>query len=130
MNRIYALLFVGIGGLLGSVCRYLVATLSVKLFPLTAFPYGTFIVNVLGCFLIGIFYGLSKQQEWFTPTLSLLLATGFCGGFTTFSSFAYENINLLQTNNYWLFAVYSIISFSLGLIAVFGGLTLVREIIR
>lgn len=123
MNR--ALILVGIGGLLGSVCRYLIASFFVKILP-SPFPYGTFIVNIFGCFLIGLFYGLSKHYDWFNPALTLLLVTGYCGGFTTFSSFAYENINLLQTGNYLTFAIYSTASFVLGLLATFGGLTLIK----
>ncbi len=116
-----AILLIGVGGLLGSVCRYLVSLFFAKQFPF-AFPYGTFAVNILGCFLIGIFYGLSDKYNWFTPELRLFLTTGFCGGFTTFSSFAFENMKLLQDAEYFNFALYSIGSFALGLLAVFGGL--------
>lgn len=123
MNR--TIILVGIGGFLGSVCRYLIATFFMKTFS-SPFPYGTFIVNILGCLLIGVFFGLSKNYNWFNPALAILLTTGFCGGFTTFSSFAYENLNLLQTGNYLAFAIYSIISFTLGLLATFSGLTLIK----
>lgn len=126
MNR--TIILVGIGGFFGSVCRYLVASLFVKTFS-SPFPYGTFIVNILGCLLIGIFYGLSKNYNWFNPALAILLATGFCGGFTTFSSFAYENLTLLQAGSYLTFAIYSTLSFVLGLLAAFGGLTLIKIIV-
>lgn len=123
MNR--TIILIGIGGLLGSIARYLTASYFTKVLP-SPFPYGTFIVNIAGCLLIGIFYGLSERYKWFTPDLRLFLATGFCGGFTTFSSFTYENINLLQTSEYLTFALYSIGSFAVGLLAAFGGLSLTK----
>lgn len=123
MNR--TIILIGIGGLLGSIARYLAASFFTKIFS-SSFPYGTFIVNIVGCLLIGIFYGLSEHYNWFTPDLRIFFATGFCGGFTTFSSFTYENINLLQTSEYLTFALYSIGSFAVGLLAVFGGLTLIK----
>lgn len=120
-------MLVGFGGLLGSICRYLIAIFFTRHFS-SVFPYGTFIVNIFGCLLIGIFYGLSEQFDWFTPSWRIFLATGFCGGFTTFSSFAYENINLLQTSEYLMFATYSIGSFVLGLLSAFAGVVLVKMI--
>ena len=115
------ILLVGVGGLLGSVCRYLVSVFFLKQFPF-AFPFGTFAVNIAGCFFIGLFYGLSDKYNWFSPELRMFLTTGFCGGFTTFSSFAFENIKLLQDAEYFNFAMYSIGSFALGLLAVFAGM--------
>ncbi|MEO6833788.1 MAG: fluoride efflux transporter CrcB [Chitinophagaceae bacterium] len=123
MNR--SIILIGIGGLLGSIARYLLASFFTKLFP-SAFPYGTFIVNIVGCLLIGIFYGLSERYNWFTPDLRLFLATGFCGGFTTFSSLTFENLVLLQSSEYLTFALYSIGSFAVGLLAAFGGLSLTK----
>ena len=115
MNRIIVL--VAIGGLLGSVARYLGASYIAKLIP-SAFPYGTLTINVIGCLLIGIIYGIANRYEWFTPELRFFLATGFCGGFTTFSSFALENLQLLQNGNYAVFCLYSLSSYALGLGAV------------
>ena len=80
---------IAIGGLLGSVARYLSVVYVTKLIP-SQFPYGTFAVNIAGCLVIGIIYGLSLRYLWLTPEWRLLLATGFCGGFTTFSTFSYE----------------------------------------
>ena len=123
MGRIF--LLVGTGGFLGSIARYLIAVWLTEHFP-AAFPYGTFAANILGCLLIGVLFGLGQRYEWLTPGLMLFLATGFCGGFTTFSSFSLENINLLQNSNYLTFAIYAIGSFTVGLLAVFGGITLAK----
>ena len=123
MSRI--LFLIGTGGLIGSIARYLAATYFTKVFP-SAFPYGTFVVNIVGCLIIGIVFGLSERFTWLTPEWRMFLATGFCGGFTTFSSFAYENIKLIQEGNFLVFAAYSIASFALGLLAVFIGLTLIK----
>ncbi len=123
MGRIF--LLVGVGGFLGSIARYLLASWLTKLLPF-AFPYGTFAANILGCLLIGVVYGLSQRFDWLTPEWNLFLATGFCGGFTTFSSFTYENLSLIEYSNYPTFALYTIGSFTVGLLAVFGGITLTR----
>ncbi|SRX53864.1 fluoride efflux transporter CrcB [Aequorivita sp. CIP111184] len=123
MGRIF--LLVGTGGFSGSIARYLSAIGLTKHF-LSAFPYGTFAANILGCLLIGVVFGLGQRFEWLTPELRLFLATGFCGGFTTFSSFTLENTILLQNSNYFTFAIYAISSFSVGLLAVFGGITVTK----
>ena len=123
MSRI--LLLIGAGGFIGSVARYATASWFTKLFP-SSFPYGTFVANIIGCLAIGIIYGLSERYNWLTPEWRFFLATGLCGGYTTFSSFAYENINLLQSSNYFTFAVYSLGSFAIGLLAVFGGISLTK----
>ena len=119
------IILIAIGGLLGSVARYLSVVYITRFFP-NPFPFGTFAVNIIGCLVIGVIYGLSLRYIWLTPEWRLLLATGFCGGFTTFSAFALENVQLLQQSNYSMFALYSISSFVLGLLAVFAGLSLTR----
>lgn len=126
MGRIF--LLVGAGGFLGSISRYLIAVWLTERYP-SAFPYGTFAANILGCLLIGILFGLGQRYEWLTPELRLFLATGFCGGFTTFSSFTLENANLLQNSNYLAFGIYALSSFTVGLLTVFGGITLTKIIL-
>lgn len=114
------LLLIGIGGFIGSAGRYLLQQLIQKNFP-TSFPLGTFWVNIIGCFIIGAVYGLSEKGNLLTPEWRLFLATGICGGFTTFSSFAFENISLLRESDYFYTALYTGSSVFGGIIAAFLG---------
>ncbi|MDT0556786.1 fluoride efflux transporter CrcB [Patiriisocius hiemis] len=115
-----ALLYVFLGGGLGSMLRYLVGIYTASF--TTSFPYGTFIVNIIGSFIIGIIFGLTLKNTSQSGDLILLLIIGFCGGFTTFSSFAFENYNFLKNGEITVFATYTIASIVLGLSAVFLGL--------
>ncbi|OIQ29594.1 MAG: protein CrcB [Bacteroidetes bacterium MedPE-SWsnd-G2] len=118
------LLLVFIGGGFGSVLRFLIgkALNSTE----SGIPYGTFAANVLGSLLIGVILGLAAKNESLSQNQTLLLATGFCGGFTTFSTFAYENHVFLKSGDFASFAIYTIGSFVLGFLAVFLGMHLVR----
>lgn len=89
-------LLIFIGGGIGSVCRYLIGKWVSSLSPIQGFPLGTFAANIIGCLAIGLVLGWLAKNTQTDKAWSLLLATGFCGGFTTFSSFSYENIILLQ----------------------------------
>lgn len=117
------LLLVFLGGGAGSVLRFLI---SKALNPYTAIPLGTLTVNVLGSLIIGIIFGAALKQNLLSNNMTLLLATGFCGGFTTFSSFAYENQAFLRSGDLMHFTLYSIGSLVLGLLAVMLGLYLAR----
>ncbi|HLS30510.1 MAG TPA: fluoride efflux transporter CrcB [Flavobacteriaceae bacterium] len=119
------LLLVGFGGFLGSIGRYLTGLLFYRIWPIN-FPIGTFIANTLGCLLIGCIFGISERMEWFSPEWRLFFATGFCGGYTTFSSFSFENLKMLQAGQYGDFGVYAISSIALGMLAVFVGMLLIR----
>lgn len=123
MNR--NILIVGAGGFLGSAARYIVALSLAK--TLQPFPVGTFLVNIVGCLAIGILYGISDRSALLTPEWRLFLATGFCGGFTTFSSFAYENVNLLEFQQYSIFTLYTVGSIVIGFLAAAIGVFLIRQ---
>ncbi len=123
MSRI--LFLIGIGGFAGGIARYLIANYFHRVLP-SSFPYGTFFINIIGCLAIGLVYGLSEKYRWFTPELRSFLAAGLCGGFTTFSAFAFENFKLLESRQYFIFGIYSLVSFALGLVAVYMGLKLTR----
>jgi len=90
-------------------------------------PYGTFAANIIGSLLIGIILGLAAKNDTLNTNQTLLLATGFCGGFTTFSTFAYENHVLLKSGDFTSFALYTIASFVIGFLAVFFGMYLVKS---
>ena len=119
------ILLVGFGGALGSIARFLSVYGVARVVP-EGFPLGTLAVNVTGCFVMGIVFGLSHRFEWLSTEWRFFLATGFCGGFTTFSAFAYESLILLQHRNYWSFAANAVLSFALCLGAVLLGLVITR----
>jgi len=102
---IKTLLLVGTGGFLGSVSRFLASRLMQSNFP-SSFPIGTFLVNISGCFLIGLIYGVSEKSSLLTSGWKMFLAVGFCGGFTTFSTFANENLALIRDGDLFHFFIY------------------------
>ncbi|TXE09462.1 fluoride efflux transporter CrcB [Gelidibacter salicanalis] len=118
-------ILVFIGGGIGSVLRFLIGRYLNS--PTTGIPYGTFAANILGSFLIGVILGLAMKNSTLTENQILFLATGFCGGFTTFSTFAYENHIFLKSGDFMSFAIYTIASFVIGFLAVFGGMYLVKS---
>ena len=112
-------LLVFFGGGLGSSLRYLV-TIAMNQYS-KVLPFGTFTVNILGCLLIGLILGYAHKENTITSHQTLLLATGFCGGFTTFSAFANENLELIKNGEIFNFSVYTIGSVLIGILAVFIG---------
>src|SRR4051794_1437270 len=119
------ILFVGIGGVIGSIFRYFAGKLVVSLLPFS-FPFWTFSVNIVGSFVMGAVVGLAEHYLWMQHDWRIFLTAGFCGGFTTFSAFAFENVELLVDKNYLTFAAYSTSSFVFCLGAAFLGLMLTR----
>ncbi len=119
------LILVFIGGGFGSALRFVIGKQfnSVS----TGIPWGTFMANILGSLLIGVILGLAAKNDTLTSNQTLLLATGFCGGFTTFSTFAYENHVFLKSGDFTSFALYAIGSFIVAFFAVFLGLFLVKS---
>src|SRR4051812_9072623 len=112
------LILVGVGGLAGSVLRYLV-TLFFAARAATGFPYGTLIVNLVGCLLIGMIFAITEKGDLLSPEWRILLTTGFCGGFTTFSTFSYESIRLLQDGEILLVSLYVGVSVVAGLLLTY-----------
>lgn len=118
------ILAIGLGSFIGGIARYLITLLIQNKF-ISTFPFGTMGVNIIGCFLIGVIYGLSERgnlnAEW-----RLFLATGIMGGFTTFSSFSNDTVSMLRDSQYW--QAFSYIGFSviIGLASTFGGISLIK----
>ena len=119
------ILLVGLGGGVGSIGRYLLQKWVYTLYP-HPFPWGTFLVNVSGCFLIGLFYALAEKTSLLNFEWRLLLMVGLCGGFTTFSTFAFENVILLRSGDITFFILYIFASVLFGIAAVFGGIALIK----
>ena len=109
-----------LGGGFGSIARYLLSYFLNKN-NTTHFPWATFIANSVGCLLIGFLFGYIQKNNLQNETLKLLLITGFCGGFTTFSTFSLENIQFIQNQNYNLALIYTLASISVGFLAVIIG---------
>lgn len=114
------MLLVGLGGFMGSVLRYGSGQLFVKLFE-TVQPIGTFFVNIAGSLIIGLILGMFEKGDLITNNWKMFLAVGFCGGFTTFSAFAFENLHFLQAQQYLMSFLYVSASLLFGLGAVYFG---------
>jgi CrcB protein len=114
------LLLVGLGGFIGSVARFLVSKLNLS-WHFFSIPMGTLTVNVLGSFIIGILVGISAKSDLISTDLRVFLMVGFCGGFTTFSSFSSENLMLMQNGQVFTVLIYTSLSILLGFLAVYLG---------
>lgn len=117
---IRTLIVIGLGGFLGSISRYLL-TAGIHQYLFTSFPAGTLAVNSLGSLLIGIIYGFAEKGALLNADWKLFLTVGFCGGFTTFSTFSHDNLMLLRDGQTTHFLLYTLGSILLGLLAVVLG---------
>ena len=117
---IYKILAVGGGGFIGSISRYLTVRFIDSRMA-AVLPYGTLLVNIVGSFLLGLLYGIAMRYTGVTENWRLFLGAGFCGGFTTFSAFAFENVNLIQHKSYGVSLTYIVVSIGIGLSALAAG---------
>ena len=118
------ILMIGIGGFIGTIFRYIIS-IGIQNKFLSSYHFGTFTVNIIGCFLIGIIYALSDRGnisvEW-----RLFIATGILGGFTTFSSFSNETVSMLRDAQYGFALLYVLSSVTIGILATFAGIFLIK----
>ena len=122
-------LVVALGGAAGSVARYVVGLWTAQAFGAT-FPWGTFTVNVLGCFLIGVLATFADEAGSIGPQGRALLVVGVLGGFTTFSSFSLDTIRLVQANELVRASAYVVGSLALSFVAALAGIALARALSR
>jgi CrcB protein len=118
---------VGLGGFFGSIARY-VTSISLDQKFNSTFPYGTFTVNLAGAFILGLVYGWASQNSNDVSNTKLFLITGFCGGFTTFSAFAFENFNLLTNRMTTTSVIYSVSTLLMGILLVWLGIWITKQI--
>ena len=123
MSILKNILLVGAGSFVGGALRYLV---SLWLKYTGDFPWATFLINLVGCLLIGLLWGLFSRCANASQQLLLFLSVGFCGGFTTFSTFSKESLHLIQSVNWWYFALYVAGSILLGILLVAAGYHLAK----
>jgi CrcB protein len=123
----YALI-TGTGGFIGSALRYLMQRLSALIFPVS-FPYGTFIVNLLGAFIIGVLFAISEQTTLIGPQWRIFAITGILGGFTTFSSFTLDTMNLLRESQYLYAITYISLTIVLGIMFTIAGYLIIKNLL-
>lgn len=125
MIELKNILLVIAGSAAGGSVRY-ITSLVIQSKNNTQFPMGTFMINLIGCFIMGMVYALAARNASNGSDIKLLLATGFCGGFTTFSAFAFENLELFKSGLHLTALVYIILSVVLGILAVVLGTYLIK----
>jgi fluoride exporter len=122
------LLYVALGSAIGGVSRYLLGGLFQRMLD-TTFPTGTLLVNISGSFLLGAILRYAIETPTLSPEIRALLTVGFCGGYTTFSTFSYETVALLEDGEWTRAGLYVGVSVLLSLVGVLLGLALAREVI-
>ena len=118
-----AYLWIAVGSALGGMARHFCTDLSVRWFGAT-FPWGTLFINVLGSFIIGLFFALTARSWDVSANMKLFVMTGFCGGYTTFSAFSLQTLNLMQAGEWLRASAYILGSVVLCLVAVWAGYAL------
>lgn len=122
------MLWIGAGGFVGAISRYIVSGLFYRLFGKTWFPYGTLAVNIIGCLLIGFLSGISEDRQLFNPEIRLFIFIGLLGGFTTFSTFGYEIFSFVRDGQMISSFINLFLHIVLGLSAVWLGFTMSKMI--
>jgi len=120
-------LFIAIGGALGSLARYWVGSTIADRMG-TRFPYGTFVINITACIIIGFSLAFLGRRSEFSPALRFLIPVGFVGAYSTFSTFEWETFSSLQAGAFLIAALYVVLSFFLGLVGVWCGVLIARII--
>ena len=120
---IKSFLFVGLGGSIGAMLRYFITIV----WKTGNFPLHTLLINILGCLFIGIVFALSEKTNFITENAKLFLATGICGGFTTFSAFSLENFQLLKTGEFLTAGFYILTSVVACIMATFIGFKIINN---
>jgi CrcB protein len=121
-------LWVGIGGAAGSVCRYLLSV-AVQQRATSSFPVGTLLINITGSLILGFLLRYATGSSAMSPETRALLTTGFCGGYTTFSTFSYESVALIEDGDWRRATAYIALSVVLSVAACLGGVALARSVL-
>jgi CrcB protein len=122
-----SIMIVGLGGFIGTVARFLISRYF-QINLTSVFPWSTFLVNIVGCLLIGLIYGISEKSDVLSPEIRLFLTVGICGGFTTFSTFSNDSFMLIREQEWIRFALYTSLSIFIGLMAVYVGRFIIKLI--
>ncbi len=121
-------LIIGFGGFFGTIVRYLSSQFIFKIYP-SSFPLATLLINVVGCFLIGIFFGIAEKENFISLEWRMFLTIGFCGGFTTFSAFSLENVQLLNRGEWGYVMLYTTASVVVGILATYFGIWVMKTVV-
>lgn len=121
-------LYVGLGSAIGGIARYLVGTFIQQRAGIS-FPLGTLVINVTGSFLLGFLLRIALGSTAISPERRALLTTGFCGGFTTFSTFSLDSVSLIEEGSYGPLSMYILLSVGLSILATFAGMALAESML-